>query len=233
MIEPFISTRQANKEKRRRRILDAARKILTDKGYEALNSRDLAKAAGVTTPTLYKLVGTKTEVLMTLSREPVDELEATLDQIGLDDALQFIEGIVVESRKMLEADPSLFRSSMIAMFQLSTTVDGNEAERNYSRRAIDVGIHGCKLAQDQGLLLGNISADDLAEQLFAAHSAPYREWVYNRLSLNNYSVRALRGFYICLCSDATPTFLKRLRKKISALPAEHSVLNPKQKLATG
>lgn len=233
MIEPFVSTRQVNKEKRRRRILDAARDILVAKGYEALNSRDLAKAAGVTTPTLYKLVGTKTEVLITLSREPVDELVARLNQIETGNALQFVEGIVLESRKMLEEDSSLFRSSMIAMYQLSTTIDGYDAERSYRRRCVEVGVYGCKLAQDQGLLLGNISAVDLGKQLFAAHAAPYREWVYGHLSLDIYAVRALRGFYMCLCSDATPKFLKQLREKIGALPAELDDLKPTQKLAKG
>lgn len=220
MIEPFTSTRQANKEKRRRRILDAARRILTDKGYDALNSRDLAKAAGVTTPTLYNLVGTKAEVLTALSLESVDELEVMLNRINADDALQFIEGIVLESRKMLEADDSFFRGSMIAMHQLSTTAGGHTAERNYAQRCIEVAIHGCERARDQGLLLGNIPAALLGEQLFAVYSAPWREWVYNRLSLDDFGIRVLRGFYMSLCSDATPVFLERLRAKIKALPAE-------------
>jgi len=223
MSESLISTREANKEKRRRRILDAARSILTDKGYDALNSRDLAKVAGVTTPTLYNLVGTKTEILTQLALEPVDELEAKLEQINAENALQFIEGIVLESREMLEADDSFFRGSMIAMHQLSSMEEGHAAERSYGQRCTAVAVHGCERALEQGLLKGDVQAEHLGQQLFAVYSAPWREWVYNRLSLDDFSVRVLRGFYMCLCSDATPAFLRQLRVKLSALPEERGM----------
>lgn len=104
---------------------------------------------------------------------------------------------------------------MIAMHQLSSMEGGNGAEQKYGRRCTEVAVHGCEQALDQGLLLGRIPAELLGEQLFAVYSAPWREWIYNRLSLDDFNVRVLRGFYMCLCSDATPAFLKRLRTKLS------------------
>lgn len=226
MIEPFVSTRQANKEKRRRRILDAAREILTEKGYEALNTRDLAKAAGVTTPTLYNLVGNKDAILLQLSLASIGELEQTLNELSSDDALGFIEGIVNESLKLIEGDDSFFRGSMIAMYQLSQ--EGSEAtpEQRYAARCTEVAIHGCELAEAQGLLLGNISAATLGEQLYSAFCAPFREWIYRRLGPEAFREKALRGFYMCLCSDATPAFLATLRSKLQALPESQTLHEP-------
>lgn len=215
MIE--ISTREANKQKRRRRILDEARNLLTHKGYDALTSRDLAKAAGVTTPTLYNLVGNKEEVLTTLAFESVDELEVTLSQIENDDALLFIEGIVIESTKLVGADEAFFRGNMIAMHQLSASEREDSPERRYARRCTGVAIRGCQKAEEQGLLLGKVPSEILAAQLYAAFSSPWREWVYRRLTLQEFRHQALQGFYMCLCSDANPEFLRTVREKLSNL----------------
>jgi AcrR family transcriptional regulator len=49
--------------RRRDRILEAARKLIGQRGYEQLTMRALAKAAGVTVPTIYSLIGNKDAVL--------------------------------------------------------------------------------------------------------------------------------------------------------------------------
>ena len=46
-------------ELRRERILDLARDIIAEKGFDGLNLRDLAEKAGVTKPTIYNLIGDK------------------------------------------------------------------------------------------------------------------------------------------------------------------------------
>ena len=230
MLEPFTTTRQANKEKRRCRILAAARQLLTERGFEGLNSRDLAKAAGVTTPTLYNLVGNKAEVLTTLALEGVDHLEETLDQINRDDALSFIEGIVEESIQSIGADPEFARGSMIALYEVSSQMSAQDQrdtpEQHNARRCIQVAIHGCQSARKQGLLTGNVPVEWLGDQMYAAFSKPWREWVYRRLSLADFRLHALRGFYMCLCSDASPEFLIVLRAKLQAIQTTPTANNP-------
>jgi AcrR family transcriptional regulator len=49
--------------RRRDRILGAARKLIGQRGYEQLTMRALANAAGVTVPTIYNLIGNKDAVL--------------------------------------------------------------------------------------------------------------------------------------------------------------------------
>ncbi len=233
LIEPSVSTREANKEKRRRNILDAARKLLTNKGYEALNSRDLAKSAGVTTPTLYNLIGNKEDVLLTLSFESIGQLERTLGQIENHDALQFIEGMVIESTKLIEADEAFFRGSMLAMYQLSAQDKPDTPEQRHARRCTEVTIGGCQKAREQKLLLGNVSVEALGTQMYAVFSAPWREWTYRRLSLEEFRHQVLQGFYMCLCSDATPEFLAKLRKKLRALGMKNATPSRRKRSPKG
>jgi AcrR family transcriptional regulator len=49
--------------RRRQRILAAARKVISEQGYDRLTMRSLAEASGVTVPTIYNLIGNKDAVL--------------------------------------------------------------------------------------------------------------------------------------------------------------------------
>ncbi len=212
-----LSTREVNKEKRRQRILDEARQILASNGYDALNSRSLAKAASVTTPTLYNLVGTKEEVLKTLSLESMDQFSETMRGVEDDDAMTYFDGLISEARKTITADQAYYRSTLLAMFQLSISNPGNSPESEFCTRGSSIAAHGCRIAADQGLLLGEVSAETLGEQMFTVYFAPWREWAYRQLSLEQFLRRAHEGFYMCLCSDASPKFLKELRRRLSTM----------------
>jgi AcrR family transcriptional regulator len=56
-----LVTRQ--REERKERILDAARLLIADRGYDAVTMRDLAEKSLVSVPTLYNLFGSKNELL--------------------------------------------------------------------------------------------------------------------------------------------------------------------------
>ena len=58
-----MSKRTVQMNRRRDRILDAARKVISQQGYEHLTMRALAEASGVTVPTIYNLIGNKDAVL--------------------------------------------------------------------------------------------------------------------------------------------------------------------------
>src|SRR5688572_1750128 len=58
--------RRAQSDETRARILQAARALITQKGYRAATVSGMAKAAGVHVDTLYALVGRKPAILRTL-----------------------------------------------------------------------------------------------------------------------------------------------------------------------
>ena len=56
-------------KRRRERILEAARGIIAQHGFEGLTMRQLAAASDVTVPTVYNLVGSKEQVLFAAVEE--------------------------------------------------------------------------------------------------------------------------------------------------------------------
>lgn len=66
------------KHERRERILEAARELVAEKGYDGLTMRDLAERSGVSVPTLYNLCGTKDELLF---QAVSTEVDATIDRL--------------------------------------------------------------------------------------------------------------------------------------------------------
>ncbi len=215
MTGPVPSLRHTNMQLRRDRILDGARGLLAERGYEGFSNNDLCKAAGVTAPTLYNLIGSKNDILIALMNKSTDELEQSLT--GNDDlaALAFIEGIAIEAAKLAANDGSFFRASVIALDQISEPQARDSAERQISERRVAVAVRGCIKALDEGLLRGDIPSADLGTQMYAVFSRPWREWAYGRMTISEFKRQVLLGFYMCLCSDASPDFLKTLRRKIS------------------
>lgn len=225
-VEPRTArqlTVQTNMEKRRKRILDSARRLLTSVGYEGFNTRDLAKAAGVTTPTLYNLIGTKNQILVALSLESTNDLARALDGIEHATALDFLESIVAEAANLATVSEPYFQAVWMALDKLSDPEKQNEAEHLVSQRCAAVAEQGCRMAQEQDLLKGDIPAQILSSQLFSVFVRPWRDWTYGRCSVAEFERRALQGFYICLCADATTDFLDVLRGKLRAINADETI----------
>jgi AcrR family transcriptional regulator len=61
------------KQETRRRIVDSARKLFNDKGFEQTTTRDIAAAAGIAAGTMFNYFPTKEALAMTIVAEALDE----------------------------------------------------------------------------------------------------------------------------------------------------------------
>jgi len=75
-----LVTRQ--KEERRQRILEMARRLIGDRGYERVTMRELAEASLVSVPTLYNLFGGKNELLFAAVEAHFTELLGGEERMG-------------------------------------------------------------------------------------------------------------------------------------------------------
>src|SRR6516162_5233342 len=64
------------KQATRRRILEAARRLFTQDGFDGAATRDLAREAGIAAGTLFNYFPTKEAVAMTLAAEALGEARA-------------------------------------------------------------------------------------------------------------------------------------------------------------
>ncbi len=65
---------------RRERILEAAREIVAERGFDGLTVRELARVAGVTAPTIYNLVGNRDQVLVAAVAEQTERFLASIER---------------------------------------------------------------------------------------------------------------------------------------------------------
>jgi AcrR family transcriptional regulator len=88
-------TRWGDRAGRRRDILHAARTQIAERGYLALNMRDIAAGAGVSAGTLYSYFATKEEIFVTLYAEAVEAHTDSLVPLcdGAPDLETFITGL--------------------------------------------------------------------------------------------------------------------------------------------
>ncbi len=212
-----MNTRAINMQKRRDRILTEARRVIAEKGFDALNTRDLAKAAGVTAPTLYNLIGNKEQILHGLLMEAVERIEERLVSFDNAPPLEMAEAIVLQSTDLYREDENFYRAAVIASDRVSVSFGQSGGSSLISERSVQMAARASAAAISQGLLRGNVSAQALGEQMFICYRSPFRDWAFGLIDLDEFARQALRGFYMCLAADAVETFRAQLLRKIRKL----------------
>ncbi len=104
------------------RILDAALKLFSEKGYEGTSTREICELAGITKPTLYYFFESKEGVYRALIKKAFDQnndiIAAGLAMPGsLRDRLKKIAELTFES---VRAHPALLRFLFSAVYSLNS-----------------------------------------------------------------------------------------------------------------
>jgi AcrR family transcriptional regulator len=80
--EARAAAAEQQRARTRERLLDAAEKVVVEKGAEAGSIEDFVKAAGVSRGTFYNYFPTTTELLHALNTRVATELDGELDRVG-------------------------------------------------------------------------------------------------------------------------------------------------------
>jgi AcrR family transcriptional regulator len=87
-------------------ILDAAKRLFFERGFDAIGVDELGSAAGVSGPALYRHFKSKDEILATLFDEAMDRL-LVLSGPERDDAVEDLRGLAVAHVRFALDDPEL------------------------------------------------------------------------------------------------------------------------------
>lgn len=209
------SARSVNKQKRKERILSAARQTIAKEGFDALKLRDLAVSAEVTVPTIYNLIGGKPEILNLIIGDLLAKIEEAISNIDTGEAESAFESQIDKLAELFATDEDYYRAAFIAgdrsgLFKHSSE---NGIFANFVAQPIAV----CREAKDKGLLLGSISSEQLGEHVYGAYRLARQDWANGYFDLAEFRRQSLTGLYLCLASDAAPEFRDKLFRKIAAL----------------
>ncbi len=106
--------RDQNKRANRAAILDAARRVFLDQGYEAVTIRDVVRHTELASGTFYNYFRTKEELLRALIEEHVQSLTAELRRVrGAARSLdEFVHGAYLAAFTRIAQDPVLYHLMM-------------------------------------------------------------------------------------------------------------------------
>ena len=111
----------------RERILEAARQLFAENGFEAATTRDIARKAGIGTGTLFNYFCTKEAIVAALAAEAVAATEKEMAHNGPqgdsleEDLFGFIAASLRKLKPMRQQLPFLFETSLNPL-----SFDGNE-----------------------------------------------------------------------------------------------------------
>jgi AcrR family transcriptional regulator len=130
------SLRERNKAERRRRVLEAARAVFLEHGYEDATTREIAKRAGVAVGTVFVYARDKRDLLMTIVN---DDLEAVTEAsfAALDSSRPFLDQLIAlfEPRyRYWVRDPELSTFALHETASARVRDVPSETERFYRRR---------------------------------------------------------------------------------------------------
>jgi len=206
MNAPEPSVRTRSMQLRRARILTAARQLIADGGFDALNLRALAAAAAVTVPTIYNLIGNKEELVVALFDEALSEVERRVGTHRGASPLEQAEAVVTESIAVFAADEAFYRAAFVALEYL----DQNSAHHDAAQQLFAWGermlLAGCAACQAAGLLRGQIPTALLSAQILRCYRSSSRAWAYGQVTIDEFRATALDDLHVCLAADAVETF---------------------------
>lgn len=209
------TTRQANKELRRKRILDVTRNLIADKGFEAFTLAELAIGAEVSVPTIHNLFGKKYDIFQELCGEMVVRVEGVLQDPGIEDPIEAAEEFIDQLLVLFSNDEAFYRAAFVAGER--TKLFEHESSQGIFHRSLKIAEQLCSTAVKNNLLNGNIRSKELAEQLFGCQRLARQDWVNGYIDLKQYRKQVLLGMYLTYAADATPKFHQQLLEAINTL----------------
>lgn len=210
-------TRQANKKLRRQRILDIAKNLIASQGFEAFTLSQLAKEAGVSTPTIHNLFGKRDDIFQELVSQMVNTISLALSNPDMSDPIEGAEVFTDNLLRLYKQDEAFYRSAFMAADR--TGLFDPALPSGIFNQSLQIAQRLCTQALEDGFLQGNIETAKLAQQLFACQRLARQDWVNGYIDLDRYRQQVLTGICITYAADATPDFHHRLCQKIRALEA--------------
>ena len=219
MDSPVIArgniTRQANKRLRRQHILNIAKNLIATEGFEAFTLTQLAREAGVSSPTVYNLFGKKDDIFQELVSEMVTTIGVALSNPDMSDPIAGAEAFTDNLLHLYQQDEAFYRAAFLAADR--TRLFDHELPTGIFHQSLQIAKRICADAKANGFLYGNIETAKLAEQLFACQRLARQDWVNGYIDLKRYRKQVLIGMYITYAADARPDFHKRLCEEIQQL----------------
>ena len=171
---PTLSRREANKSDKLKRIREAAKRVILEKGFENATVREIAEVAGVAFGTIFLYASDKQDLLLMIFEEDLSRLrEKALKRVRKDASFpdQLI-AFLTPIYTFFLATPQLSRD-MLREVQFSEGIVAKRIGRDMAEFEHSIA-EIVSLAQTRGILRGDVSSVFIAQLLFGLHRMQMR-----------------------------------------------------------
>jgi TetR/AcrR family transcriptional regulator, cholesterol catabolism regulator len=125
-VELDVESLTPNQAARRRRVIEAAMKLASDGGYDAVQMRDVASEAGVALGTIYRYFASKDHLLAACQVEWAGEIQRQLHQRPArgDTAADRVVDVLRRATRSTERSPQLTAALVTAISSPDPAVSG-------------------------------------------------------------------------------------------------------------
>ena len=207
-----VTRREQSKAARRGAILNAARSLMREDGPQVTAER-IAQHAGVSTATVYNLIGPRERLLGLILSELFEDLSATLAAMDLADPILFGDAVVVVSAQMFIADADLWR-------RVAPEVSGlfaSSVQPYVSFQPINLQRHAMARAKAQGLLSRAADPHVTAMHIYAAYVGALTLWAGGVLSNPEFVSQAQSGYWAVLAAFGSGSERRRAQQNLKSL----------------
>jgi AcrR family transcriptional regulator len=178
-----VGLRERSKVDKRRRIMEAARALFVEHGYDAATTREIAQRADVSTGTVFVYARDKRDLLLQLVN---DELEAVDSKAQ---ALTSKPGALLDRLlayfrlryRYWASEPRLARPALreTAEFLGHAETRSEEVHRFYARSPLSLGHiqEMVRAAQESGEVVADVSTEEVASLIFSLYLIEVRRWL--------------------------------------------------------
>lgn len=200
--QPRMNRRQAAKVRTRQKVLDAARDLFAERGYEPATIRDIAKGAGMSTGAVFANFQDKAELFETVLTEDMSQLAETLKRGAGEGSVRerLTAALAAGYHGTLDHLP-LFQAIVArSWFQ---PLAAEQRARESTRRLTDVisailrdGVGKSELSQDADVTL-------LTDMIWETYLSNYRRAAYDGWSVEQLADHAGRQIDVILAGAVT------------------------------
>ncbi|MEB0056179.1 TetR/AcrR family transcriptional regulator [Variovorax sp. LG9.2] len=202
---PRAGLRERSKTDKRKRIIEAARAVFIEHGYEAATTREIATRADVSTGTVFVYAKDKRDLLLQVVNDELDAVnlkgQALLERPGSlrERLLPYFE----LRYRYWASEPRLARPALreTSEFLAPGATHGEEAHRFYARRPVILGHieQMVRAAQKSGEAQDDVPADQIASLIFSLYLIEVRRWLNDeppRLASGMKRLSAVLGLFV-------------------------------------
>jgi AcrR family transcriptional regulator len=203
-----------NKAERRARIIDAARRLIAEDGYDGLSMRALADAARVSVPTLYNLFGSKHAILAAEMEEAFVSIASDFELTKRGDAVERAWALLQAGIRRLVAVPGYYRQLVHVML---TSHETDELRHAIEDQYVALMAGNLRAGQADRELADWFDADVLARQLFFTFMMAVLGWARGEFDDGTLGEVAAYGQCMLLLGVARGDRAARLAERVKRL----------------